>query len=36
MEDGDERVSSWIYGAKGMCKNVSIPTFRFVFERGNK
>jgi hypothetical protein len=29
-------MSSWIYGGKSICKNVSITTFKSIFERSNE
>jgi hypothetical protein len=36
MEDGDDKASSWIYGGKGTCKNVSTPTLIVSIWKGNK
>jgi hypothetical protein len=36
MEEGDDVMSCWIYGGKRTCKNVSTPTLKLVFERGNQ
>jgi hypothetical protein len=36
MKDGDDKINSWTLWGKGICRNVSTPTLKSVFEKGNK